>query len=34
VDTFISRIRRYLERDPSKPEHIISIRGKGYRFIP
>jgi DNA-binding response OmpR family regulator len=34
VDTFISRIRRYLEKDPSKPEHIISIRGKGYRFIP
>ena len=34
VDTFISRIRRYLEKDPSKPEHIISIRGKGYRFLP
>jgi len=34
VDTFISRIRRYLEKDPSKPENIISIRGKGYRFIP
>ncbi len=34
VDTFISRIRRYIEEDPSKPEHIISIRGKGYRFMP
>ncbi len=34
VDTFISRIRRYIERDPSKPERIISVRGKGYRFIP
>jgi DNA-binding response OmpR family regulator len=34
VDTFISRIRRYLEQDPSKPEHIISIRGKGYRLVP
>jgi DNA-binding response OmpR family regulator len=34
VDTFISRIRRYLENDPSKPEHIISVRGKGYRLIP
>lgn len=33
VDTFISRIRRYLEKDPAKPEHIISIRGKGYRFM-
>jgi two-component system, OmpR family, alkaline phosphatase synthesis response regulator PhoP len=34
VDTFISRIRRYVENDPSKPERIISVRGKGYRFIP
>ncbi|MDI9543618.1 MAG: response regulator transcription factor [Pseudomonadota bacterium] len=33
VDTFISRIRRYIEEDPSKPRHIISIRGKGYRFV-
>jgi two-component system alkaline phosphatase synthesis response regulator PhoP len=34
VDTFISRIRRYIEKDPSKPQRIISVRGKGYRFIP
>lgn len=33
VDTFISRIRRYVEKDPSRPEHIISIRGKGYRLL-
>lgn len=34
VDTFISRIRRYIEKDPTRPEYIISIRGKGYRFMP
>jgi len=34
VDIFISRIRRYIEHDPTKPRHIISIRGKGYRFLP
>lgn len=34
VDTFISRIRRHLEHIPSTPAHIISVRGKGYRFIP
>jgi DNA-binding response OmpR family regulator len=34
VDTFVSRIRRYLEEDPSNPVHIISIRGRGYRFMP
>ncbi|HPW68712.1 MAG: response regulator transcription factor [Desulfomonilia bacterium] len=33
VDTFISRVRRYIEEDPSRPRHIISIRGKGYRFM-
>ncbi|HOO46547.1 MAG TPA: response regulator transcription factor [Deltaproteobacteria bacterium] len=34
VDTFISRIRRYIEKDPAHPQYIISIRGKGYRFMP
>jgi DNA-binding response OmpR family regulator len=34
VDTFVSRIRKYLEEDPSNPVHIVSIRGKGYRFVP
>lgn len=34
VDTFISRIRRYLESDPGNPQHIVSVRGKGYRFVP
>lgn len=34
VDTFISRIRRYIEEEPSNPRHIISVRGRGYRFMP
>ena len=32
IDSFIVRLRRYLERDPSRPEHIVSVRGRGYRF--
>lgn len=32
IDSFIVRLRRYLERDPSRPEHILSVRGRGYRF--
>ncbi|HEB88430.1 MAG TPA: response regulator transcription factor [Deltaproteobacteria bacterium] len=32
IDSFIVRLRRYLERDPAHPEHIISVRGRGYRF--
>jgi two-component system alkaline phosphatase synthesis response regulator PhoP len=32
IDSFVVRLRRYLEQDPSRPEHIISVRGQGYRF--
>lgn len=33
IDSFIVRLRRYLEADPSKPKHIVSVRGRGYRFV-
>jgi DNA-binding response OmpR family regulator len=33
VDSFIVRLRRYVERDPSKPRHIVAVRGHGYRFV-
>ncbi len=33
VDSFVVRLRRYLERDPSHPRHIVSVRGHGYRFL-
>jgi DNA-binding response OmpR family regulator len=32
VDNFILRLRKYLERDPSNPTYLESIRGRGYRF--
>ena len=32
IDSFIVRLRKYLERDPSAPEYIVSVRGRGYRF--
>jgi DNA-binding response OmpR family regulator len=34
IDNFIVRLRRYLEPDPSKPTHLLTVRGIGYRFIP
>jgi DNA-binding response OmpR family regulator len=34
IDNFVVRLRRYLEPDPSKPIHLLTIRGVGYRFIP
>jgi DNA-binding response OmpR family regulator len=33
VDSFIVRLRRYVEVDPSHPHHIVSVRGHGYRFV-
>jgi len=34
IDNFIVRLRRYLEPSPSKPVHLVAVRGVGYRFIP
>ena len=33
IDNFIVRLRRYLENDPSKPKHLLTVRGVGYRFL-
>jgi len=32
IDSFIVRLRRYVEKDPTRPRHIVSVRGHGYRF--
>jgi DNA-binding response OmpR family regulator len=34
VDNYILSLRKKLEKTPSKPEHLISIRGVGYKFLP
>lgn len=34
IDNFIVRLRKYIEDEPSKPEHLLTVRGVGYRFIP
>jgi DNA-binding response OmpR family regulator len=33
IDNFIVRLRRYLEDDPTKPRHLLTVRGIGYRFV-
>lgn len=34
IDNFIVRLRRYIEDDPAKPTHLLTVRGVGYRFMP
>ena len=34
IDNFIVRLRRYMEDDPAHPEHLLTVRGVGYRFQP
>jgi DNA-binding response OmpR family regulator len=34
IDNFIVRLRRYIEPDPTKPRHLVTVRGLGYQFIP
>lgn len=33
VDNFISRLRKYFEKRPQKPVHILTVREKGYQFV-
>jgi DNA-binding response OmpR family regulator len=34
VDVHVRRLRKKVEPDPSQPEHIVTVRGLGYRFQP
>jgi DNA-binding response OmpR family regulator len=33
IDNFVVRLRRYIEDDPSDPQHLVTVRGVGYRFL-
>jgi two-component system response regulator RegX3 len=34
LDTHVKRLRKKIENDPADPQHIITVRGIGYRFKP
>jgi two-component system, OmpR family, alkaline phosphatase synthesis response regulator PhoP len=34
VDNFIVRLRKHFEEEPDQPRHFISLRGKGYMYVP
>lgn len=33
IDNFIVRLRRYIEDEPAKPKHLLTVRSVGYRFV-
>jgi len=33
IDSFIVRLRKYIEPRPSKPRYLLTIRGLGYQFV-
>jgi DNA-binding response OmpR family regulator len=33
IDNFIVRLRKYIEIEPSRPVHLVTVRGVGYRFL-
>jgi DNA-binding response OmpR family regulator len=33
LDNFIVRLRRYFEDNPAHPQHFLTVRGRGYRFL-
>ncbi|HLK04841.1 MAG TPA: response regulator transcription factor [Candidatus Acidoferrum sp.] len=34
IDNFIVRLRKYIEKEPSQPRHLLTVRGVGYEFVP
>jgi DNA-binding response OmpR family regulator len=33
IDNFVVRLRRYIEKEPANPRHLLTVRGVGYRFV-
>jgi DNA-binding response OmpR family regulator len=33
IDNFILKLRQKIERDPSRPEHLLTVHGAGYKLI-
>jgi len=33
IDHFIARLRKYIEKQPAKPSHLLTVRGVGYKFV-
>jgi DNA-binding response OmpR family regulator len=33
IDHFIARLRKYIEDEPARPKHLLTVRGVGYKFV-
>jgi DNA-binding response OmpR family regulator len=33
IDHFIARLRKYIEKEPSRPRHVLTVRSVGYKFV-
>ena len=33
IDHFVARLRKYVEDEPARPRHLLTVRGVGYRFV-
>ena len=33
IDNFVVRLRKYIEDEPSRPMHLLTVRGVGYKFV-
>ena len=33
IDHFIARLRKYIEKVPARPRHLLTVRGVGYKFM-
>jgi DNA-binding response OmpR family regulator len=33
IDHFIARLRKYIEKVPARPRHLLTVRGVGYKFV-
>ena len=33
IDNFVVRLRKYIEDEPSRPKHLLTVRGVGYKFV-
>lgn len=33
IDNFVVRLRKYIEDEPSRPRHLLTVRSVGYKFV-